>query len=206
MIRALLKRLRRNDRGATLIEFALVAPALMVVIMGLLDMSYRLYAKALFEGAVVKAARDATLESGANVASGTLIDTKVKDAFRDVNGTVTDSSFSFTRRNFKDFTNAGKKEPSTGPGGLCAPPAGATVYTYVDVNNSNSWDDGAQGGQGGANDVVLYTATVTYRSLFPVNALFGASTMQTIKASTVLRNQPYNEQGTRATGPTRNCT
>jgi Flp pilus assembly protein TadG len=206
MIRALLKRLRRSRRGSTLIEFAMVAPVLMVVIMGLLDMTYRLYAKAMFEGAVQKAARDATLESGANVATGTLIDTKVKDAFKEVNGTVTDSSFSFTRRNFKDFTNAGKMEPSTGPGGQCAPPAGATVYTYVDVNNSNSWDDGAIGGQGGANDVVLYTATVTYRALFPVNGLFGASTMQTIKASTVLRNQPYNSQATRATGPTRNCT
>jgi Flp pilus assembly protein TadG len=203
---ALLKRLRADKRGATLVEFALVVPALMVVIMGLLDFSYRLYAKAMFEGAVQKAARDATLESGATVTSGTLIDTKVKDAFKTVNGTVTDSSFTFTRRNFKDFTNSGKMEPSTGPGGQCAPPSGGTTYTYVDINNSNSWDDGALAGQGGANDVVLYTAAVTYRSLFPVNSLFGASTMQTIRASTVLRNQPYNSQATRATGPTRNCT
>ncbi len=201
-----LKRLRRDERGSSIIEFAIVAPVLLMVIMGLLDFSYRLYAKAVFEGVVQKAARDATLEDSATVASSTLIDTKVKEAFKDVNGSLTDSNFSFSRRNFQDFTTAGKMEPATGPGGVCAPPSGSTTYTYVDLNNSHTWDDGAIDGQGGANDVVLYTATVTYRSLFPVNALFGAPTTQTIKASTVLRNQPYNDQPDRAVGPTRNCT
>lgn len=205
MMTRLIKRLRADRRGAALVEFALVAPVLMVVIMGLLDMTYQLYTKAMFEGAVQKAARDATLESGATVTAGTLIDTKVKTAFKDVNGTVTDSDFSFIRRNFKDFGSAGRMEPSTGPGGLCAPPAGATVYTYVDINNNNTWDDGGLDGQGGADDVVLYTATVTYRQLFPVNALFGASTMKTVRASTVLRNQPYGLQAARPAGPTRNC-
>jgi Flp pilus assembly protein TadG len=204
-MRTLLKRLRADARGASLVEFAMVAPALMVVIMGLLDMTYQLYAKAMFEGAVQKAARDATLESNSVATASAALDTKVKTAFKEVNGSVTDSSFTFTRRNFKDFSSAGKMEPSTGPGGQCAPPAGATVYTYVDVNDSGTWDDGAQAGQGGADDVVLYTATVTYRQLFPVNALFGASTMKTVRASTVLRNQPYNNQATRAPGPTRNC-
>ena len=202
----LLNRLCTEKRGAALMEFAFVAPVLLVVIMGLLDFGYDLYAKAVFEGVVQKAARDATLEDNANVASSTLIDTKVKNAFKNMNASVTDGSFSFTRRNFKDFSNAGKMEPSTGPGGLCAPPLGGTTYTYVDLNNSNSWDDGAVDGQGGANDVVLYTATVTYRAIFPINALFGAPMTQTIRASTVLRNQPYGNQAARPVGPTRNCT
>lgn len=202
----LAKHLRKDERGTSLVEFAIIAPVLLTIIMGLLDFGYQLYTRAIFEGVVQKAARDATLEDSASVASSTLIDTKVKNAFKDVNGTVNDSNFTFTRRNFKDFSNAGKMEPSTGPGGKCAPPSGTTFYTYSDVNNSNSWDDGAIDGQGGANDVVLYTATVRYRSLFPVNSLFGASPFQTIKASTVLRNQPYNDQPARAVGPTRNCT
>jgi Flp pilus assembly protein TadG len=200
MIRQFLRKLRRNQRGATLIEFALVAPVLMVVIMGLLDMSYRLYAKAMLEGTVQKAARDSTLQTGATATANAAIDDSVKAAFKQVNGRVTDSNFTFTRRNFANFTSAGKMEPSTGPGGQCA--AG---YTYVDVNNSGSWDDGALAGQGGANDATLYTVQVSYTSLFPVNALFGASSTQVIKASTVLRNQPYNVQASRTAGPTRNC-
>jgi Flp pilus assembly protein TadG len=199
-MRYLLGRFRGDQRGATLIEFALVAPALLVVIMGLLDMSYRLYARAMLEGAVQKAARDSTLESGATSTANAAIDTIVKDAFKAVNGTVTDSNFTFTRRNFADFTKAGKKEASTGPGGLCAP-----GFTYADVNNSNDWDDGAAEGQGGANDAVLYTVQVNYNAIFPVYGLFGGSSTQSIRATSVLRNQPYNSQAGRVPGPTRNC-
>ena len=206
MIRRLLKRLRHDRRGSYMMEFALVTPALLVVIMGLLDMTYRLYARAMLEGAVQKAARDSTLESGATAAANTAIDNIVKESFKQVNGTVTSGDYTFKRRNFSDFSDAGKMEPATGPGGVCAPPAGATIYTYVDKNNSGTWDDGAMGGQGGANDAVLYTVEVRHKSLFPVNALFGAEKIQTIRASTVLRNQPYQNQNARATGPTRNCT
>jgi len=200
VIRRLIERLRRSRRGSTLIEFAMVAPVLMVVIMGLLDMSYRLYAKSMLEGAVQKAARDSTLESGATGAANATIDGNVKTTFGTVNGSVTDSSFTFTRRNFSTFTSAGAMEPSTGPGGQCAP-----GYTYVDINNNNSWDDGGIDGQGGANDATLYTVQVNYKSLFPINALFGGPATQTIRSTTVLRNQPYSNQATRAAGPTRNC-
>ena len=206
MIRQLLKRLRDDERGSYIIEFALITPALLVVMMGLLDMTYRLYAKSMLEGAVLKAARDSTLETGSTAANNTLVDNIVKDSFKQVNGKVVAGDYTFTRRNFADFTKAGKMEPATGPGGLCAPPAGSTIFTYVDINNSGTWDDGAVAGQGGANDAVLYTVTVRHESLFPVNSLFGAERYQTIRASTVLRNQPYNNQAARATGPTRNCT
>jgi len=201
-MRALFRRLGRDQRGSTIIEFALVAPVMLVVIMGLLDMTYRLYAKAIFEGSVQKAARDATLESGADVATSTLIDTMVKNRFKDINATVNDSSFSFTRKNFKDFTSAGTSEPVVNqpPNSPCLP-----TRTYIDLNNNGSFDSGGADGQGGADDVVLYTATVTYRSLFPVTALFGAPSNQTIKASTVLRNQPYNDQAARVSGPERAC-
>lgn len=205
MMRGLFKRLRRDRRGATLVEFAMVAPTLLVVIMGLLDMSYRLYAKAMLEGSVQKAARDSTLEAGASAAANAALDKVVIDNFKEVNGTVTDGNFVFRRRNFADFTKAGKMEQSTGPGGRCAPPVGGVPFTWFDENNNNVVDDGGVGGQGGANDAVLYTVSVNYRAIFPVQALFGASPTQTITATTVLRNQPYNSQQARAPGTTRNC-
>jgi Flp pilus assembly protein TadG len=198
MIRTLFRRLRRDDRGATLIEFAMVAPVMLIVIMGLLDMTYRIYANAILQGAVQKAGRMATLAS--NNATQVAIDTAVKDAFKQVNSGVTDSSFVFTRRNYANFTNADKMEPSTGPGGVCA-----TGYTYVDQNNSNTYDDGAQAGQGGAQDAVLYTAQVTYPTPFPVSSFYGASRTPTIRATTILRNQPFATQGARNAGTTRNC-
>lgn len=198
MIRRFFRRLRRDDRGATLIEFAMVAPVMLIVIMGLLDMTYRIYVNAVLQGAVQKAGRAATLAS--NNTSQVQIDTDIKNAFKQVNAGVTDASFVFTRRNFTNFTNADKMEPSTGPGGVCA-----TGYTYVDLNNSNTYDDGAQNGQGGAQDAVLYTVQVTYPTPFPVSSLYGASRTPTIRATTILRNQPFATQAARNPGTTRNC-
>lgn len=200
MMVRLMRRFRSNRRGTTTIEFAVIIPTLMVVIMGLLDFTYRLYATSILQGAVQKAARDSTLEMSANQTSQDAIDTKVRNAVKDINGVITDSSFTISRQNFENFTAAGKMEASTGPGGLCA-----TGYVYVDKNNNSVWDNGGNAGQGGADDVTLYDVQVQYKALFPINALFGASNMQTIRAKTILRNQPYNTQAVRATGTTRPC-
>jgi Flp pilus assembly protein TadG len=200
MMVRLLKRLRRNRRGTTTLELAMILPTLMVVIMGMLDFTYRLYATSIVQGAVQKAARDSTLEMNATQTSQDAIDTKVRNAVKDINGVVTDSSFTITRQNFENFTAAGKMEATTGPGGVCAP-----GYVYVDKNNNSVWDNGANSGQGGADDVTLYDVQVQYKALFPINALFGASNMQTIRAKTILRNQPYNTQAVRAAGTTRPC-
>ncbi len=51
-------------------------------------------------------------------------------------------------------------------------------------------------GQGGADDAVLYTMTVSYKRMFPMAGMLGWPSQQTITASTVLRNQPYSSQST----------
>ena len=57
------------------------------------------------------------------------------------------------------------------------------------------WDaDPGLSGQGGANDVTLYTMTITYPRLFPVTKALGVSSTQTITATTLLKNQPYATQ------------
>ena len=48
--------------------------------------------------------------------------------------------------------------------------------------------------QGGADDAVLYTMTVTYKQMFPMSTMLGWSPNKSITASTVLRNQPYGSQ------------
>jgi Flp pilus assembly protein TadG len=195
----------RNARGATTLEFAFVAPVLALVLMGTTSIAYRQYDVVMLQGALQEAARDGTLETGGSVGADAALDAIVRENFKRVNSQLPDSAFTFTRRNFVNFTSAGQMEPSTGPGGRCAPPSGGTTYTYVDINNGNSWDDGAINGQGGAQDVVLYTVKVDYPAVFPVPGVTGLNGTQTLTASTVLRNQPYNNQQARTAGPTRNC-
>ncbi|MFM9978600.1 MAG: TadE/TadG family type IV pilus assembly protein [Sphingomonadaceae bacterium] len=195
------RRLPRDARGSSIVEFAVIAPVMLIMIMGMMELSYKQYGIGLLQGAVQKAARDASLQTGgANVAN---LDARVQAIYSEINST-SGKTFAFTRRNFSDFTSASRLEPSNGPGGRCAPPPPppALPYSYTDINSDLAWGDVGAAGQGGAQDVVLYTVTVSYPSLLPVAALIGMSPMQTISASTVLRNQPFANQAARVPGTT----
>ena len=66
---------------------------------------------------------------------------------------------------------------------------------FDDVNANGIWDaDPGKTGQGGANDVALYSMSITYTRIFPVARLLGFSATQTIAAQTLLKNQPYATQ------------
>ena len=60
----LCKRFAADTRGLTIIEFAIIAPTLLVLMMGTFDLGFRAYATSVLQGEVQKAARDATLETG----------------------------------------------------------------------------------------------------------------------------------------------
>ena len=55
----------RDRQGVTAIEFALLAPVLLLAILGVFDTAYDMYTASLIEGAIQKAARDSTLENAA---------------------------------------------------------------------------------------------------------------------------------------------
>ncbi|HEY0621868.1 TadE/TadG family type IV pilus assembly protein [Sphingomonas sp.] len=198
-------RLPRDERGTTIVEFAIVAPVLGLLLLGAFDVAHTLYMRAALQGVVQKAARDLTLESGLNATKQNELDDKVRDQVRTLanNATVT-----FTRQWYRSYEHAAasKFEPwtDTNNNGTCDGPQGATPgEPYEDTNGNGRWD--ATGGnlsQGGAKDAVLYTASVSYPRFFPIYNMIGGSRTTTVKASTVLRNQPYGDQGV----PTvRNC-
>ena len=56
--RAILCHVRRDARGVAAVEFALVAPALLLTIMGIFDLGYNIYANTMVQGAIQRAARD----------------------------------------------------------------------------------------------------------------------------------------------------
>lgn len=192
-----LRRLARDAGGATIVEFAFVAPVLIMMLLGLFDMAHNQYTSAMLTGAMQKAGRDLTLESASTRQAQ--VDEKVRQQVKVVmppGATVT-----LTKMSHFDFVDIGEPEPVLGDNGnnRCDP-----GETYIDVNDSGAWEaDRGKAGIGGARDAVLYTATVRYRRLFPVFALAGLSPDVTLSASTVLRNQPFDEQD-RST-VTRNC-
>lgn len=193
-----LRRIARDERGATVVEFAIVAPVMGLLLLGAFDVAHTLYMRAALEGVVQKAARDATLESGLAGATQTALDDKVRNQIRALanNGTVT-----ITRQWYHNYEQAAASrfEPwtDTNDNGICDGPQGLTPgEPYEDTNGNGVWN--ATGGnlsQGGAKDAVLYTATVSYPRFFPLNNFIGGSNTTTVRAKTILRNQPYGDQG-----------
>lgn len=194
-----IRALSRDSKGAALVEFAFVAPFLLLVIMGILDVGHRIYTTAILQGSVQKAARDATLDDGA--ANETAIDDRVKELMDPVVQDEPISQYTFTRQNYSDFSDVSQPEDFTDTDGDGDCNNGEP---YDDVNGNDTWDaDRGSAGQGNAKDAVLYTASITFPRLFPMASLIGLPQNETITASTVLRNQPFGEATDR--GEIKNC-
>lgn len=179
--------LARDNRGATMVEFALVAPVLMLTLVGLFDLSYNIYAASMVEGAIQQAARDSTIEG--NTTSQASIDARVTEIVETIVPTAT---VSFARSAYTDFSNVAQAEDftDTNTDGDCN-----DGEPFEDVNGNNLWDsDRGRNGMGGARDAVLYTVTVTYDRRLPLNNFIGVPDTVTTVARTVLRNQPFGMQ------------
>lgn len=199
LARGVLRHLRQDREGVTLVEFAFVGPVLILMLMGLFDIAHTQYTSAVLYGAVQKAARDYTLESATT--SAATIDTRVQDQIRSVmpNG----ATITFTKTAFDDFKNVNEREEYTdlNNNGTCN-----TGEPYQDENNNGVWDIyRGQSGLGTARDVMLYTTNVTYPRLFPMFGMIGLPANVTLSATTVLRRQPF-DQGSNMSPTVRNCT
>jgi Flp pilus assembly protein TadG len=187
-----------DESGVTVIEFAIVAPVMLLMLFGFFDLAHTAYARSVLQGAMQMAARNSTLETG--LTSQAAIDAYVTNQVKSVVGSG--ATFSTTRLSYSDFSDVQHAEPYSDTNGNGRYDRGEC---YQDVNRNAQWDsDMGASGQGGADDAVLYTMTVTYKRMFPMARMVGWPANQVISASTVLRNQPYSQQ--QSTTPPTICT
>lgn len=201
MIRRLFQRLRGDQQGVSVVEFALISPVLLTMLMGLLDLSYNVYTAQMLQGAVQDAARKSTIEgAGTNSAA---IDGVVTTAVRAIAPTAT---MTFSRKAYNNFGNVNRPEDydDVNADGTCN-----NGEPFEDANNNGNWDiDPGQVGFGGARDAVLYQVNINYPRAFPIFAFIpGQGNTFSMTAKVVLRNQPYGTQANAGTAPTTgNCT
>ena len=192
-------RLRIDTRGMALVEFAIVAPVMIMFLIAAFDLGHTLYMKSVLQGAMQKAARDTALETGTSQAQRDLIDGKVRTAVGKLKKTMT---VRFDRRFYRTFSDAAaaRKEDftDTNGNGVCdtgLPSDPNDGEPFDDRNSNGRLDaDGGDAGQGGAKDAVLYTVTLDYPRILPLYNFIGVPKNVTIAASTVLQNQPYGDQ------------
>ena len=183
-----------NDAGVSTVEFALIAPTFLALLMGVFDLGFAMYAKAMLQGAVEEGARSASLEN----TQWSVIEARVSDQVTTVipvGNTATDISFDLDPtyygnyndielpEDFTDTNNNGQRDSNE---------------CFVDRNGNGNYDlDVGLAGRGGAQDVVSISAEVTYRKVFPLWSLLNLPQTQTISATTYLRNQPFSAQAAR---------
>lgn len=180
-----LRRFRRDQRGTALIEFALTAPVFLLLLVGVFDYCWQMYAQQVLQGAVSQAARLSTLEAYAEDQQA--LDAKVKSKVLSV---FKDADVRVKRLAYESFDQVGKPEPLTDKNGNNVWDPGEC---FEDMNGTGNWEsDRGTSGNGGADDVVLYQVSMKFNRVLPTWRMLGQSEEATLSSSTVLRNQPYN--------------
>lgn len=67
-------KLRRNDEGVSIIEFGLIAPVTVLMMLGTIDLGHSFFVKATLDGAIQNVARLSSMENAATPAAQALVD------------------------------------------------------------------------------------------------------------------------------------
>ena len=180
---ALLRRLHRDDSAVTIIEFAMVAPVMLLLLLGFFDLGYRAYAASVLQGALHDAARMATVGGYSMPQIDTRVKTRLSNfATRSTVTTAADSYYQFS----------GVAQPELIVGDTTPLNAYNAGDCFEDANGNNQYDtDRGRSGTGNSDDIVRYRVTITFPRVFPLGILLGWPNTQTLTSETVLRNQPY---------------
>ncbi len=185
-----ISRLKRANDGVAAVEFAMIAPVLLLMIFGILELSMMAYATSVIEGATSTSSRLA--KTGFTDGAQSREDMIFK-MIKDHSSLLVDvSKIEITAKSYGSFTNIGKPEPFTDVNGNSVWDIGEP---FSDVNGNGQWDfDMGVAGLGGANDIVLYRVTYPWQVITPImNKLLGdASGVYTITSSVIVKNEPYN--------------
>lgn len=168
------------ERGASLVEFAMVLPVLCVLVMGTMEVGYRIFAVSVSNGAIREAARMASTGEF----TGAQIDARVTNQIRSFRK---DATVQIVKKSYSDFTGVGLPEPVTSGS------VESGTYCFEDINKNGNWDeDRGKDGLGGAEDVINYEVTTTYPTLFKFNEkVLKFSSVSKITESTIVSNEPF---------------
>lgn len=176
-----------DHHGGAALEFGLIAPVLLTMIMGSIEVGYEVYMRNVLDGTMSKAARDLTLENAADAAVRAQLDNRIRETLGliDEDATVVFERESFSR--YRQVNNKTEPHNDANGNGKCD-----KRETFEDINGNGVFDKyGGTADWGNANDAVIYTATVTFQRLLPLSGLIGLPDEASITTTKMLRIQPY---------------
>ena len=186
-MRALLRKLRRNNDGATAVEFGFIAPAFFVVVWATIELGMVLFTTSALEGSVREAARAGLTGYTPN---GVNRENFIRDVVKNYTfGMIDMDKLTITTLVYSSFGDIGQPEPFTDSNGDGSYGSGDT---FVDVNGNGQWDsDMGVAGLGGPGDIVLYTLEYDWVFLRGyAQTIFGVPGIK-LKTSVAIKNEPF---------------
>ncbi len=189
-LRRKLGRLRRRDDGSTMLEFAFVAPVLIVLLFGGMEVGMIFFADSLLEGGLREASRFGL--TGAPPPSGTHEDHIVEVVNSNGAGVIVIDQTNIETLVYPNFTSIGEPEPYTDTNGNGVHDAGEP---FTDINCNSQWDpDMGKAGLGHGGEVVLYSINYELELMTGLLApLMGKDGKFPLAASVVVRNEPFDD-------------
>lgn len=191
---SVLRRLVGNARGIAIVEFAIVATPLFIVLLSLVDLGFRQYMQTQLEGTLEQASRKVTIGGVTPATIQTFVTNRMRLILPGTTVTVVPKAYD-------DFDDVGKPEPittDTAPLGIYN-----TGDCFLDLNVNGRWDaDSSASGNGSGDDVIYYTATATFPALLPLTRWLGFGSNRVVVSTIAVRNQPFAAQAQ----PTTVCT
>jgi len=181
--------LRRNEEGATIVEFALIAPTLMLFVMGIIEVAMVLFVSMLLEGSVREAGRYGITGYVYQGFDRIAIIRKIVE--ENTIGLVDMEKVKIETLTYQSFSAVGQPEPFSDTNGNGQRDSGEP---FNDVNGNGTWDDDmGVNGAGGPGDIVVYTITYDWPLLTTfLGDLMGRAGIMQLSASYAVRNEPWD--------------
>lgn len=184
-----LKRGKKDQRGVTAVEFAMISPVLFLVLIGTVESCLVMFAQHLLESAAYSASRLG--KTGFTATSQTQQQTILDAVNNRVDPILDTNRLSMTTMAYRDYTRISQPEPFVDANGNGQRDNGEN---YVDVNGNGSWDtDQGTAGPGLGQEVVVYTISYPWELFTPMMAQLMGNTQGDIilTARVVVRNEPF---------------
>ena len=180
--------LLRCARGAMALEYVLATPLFLSITATVFEFSYDAYLRTQIEGIISQGARDITLESASSADARAELDAQIGDEIRQL---APQAVVNFQLESFRSYARA--RDPAepfidANNNGRCD-----HGESYEDTNGDGSYSlNSAINGLGGADDVAVYTITVSYQRLLGAFGIMGLQPQGQLSATRMFRIQPYS--------------
>ena len=183
----MLSRFGRQQQGLTSMEFAIIAPVLILLTFGILEFSMMMLATNMMESATAISSR---LGKTGYAAGGISREQTIRASIDQRAGVLIDPQrLTISSRYYEQIDQIGDAEPWNDSNGNGI----AEVGEYTDVNGNGQYDeDMGTAGYGNAEDIVVYDVSYPWNVVTPIlRELIGQDGVYTITTHAVVKNEPY---------------